>query len=71
MKLWVKRYLLITLCFVIVMLPIVLSLKEMSFFQTKEGNNILWIIFTSIAVLYYLLMTLFMLKGKNNIEKKR
>ena len=71
MKLWVKRYLLITLCFVIVMLPIVLSLKKMSFFQTKEGNNILWIIFTSIAVLYYLLMTLFMLKGKNNIEKKR
>ncbi len=66
MNIWVKRYLLLTICFAIAVFPTILILNQSNIFSNEKNRTIALIIIGSIAILYYVIMTILMLRKKGD-----
>lgn len=63
MKKWIKRYLILTICLILVFLPLLSILKEFNVFENPTSRMIFWIVFGVVFIAYYLTMTIIMIKG--------
>lgn len=63
MNKWVKRYLILTICLILVFLPLLTILKEFNVFEEPTPRMIFWIVFGVVVIAYYLTMTIIMIKG--------
>ena len=63
MKKWIKRYLILTICLILVFLPLLSILKEFNVFENTTSRMIFWIVFGVVFIAYYLTMTIIMIKG--------
>ena len=63
MNKWVKRYLILTICLILVFLPLLTILKEFNVFEELTPRMIFWIVFGVVVIAYYLTMTIIMIKG--------
>ena len=63
MNKWVKRYLILTVCLILVFLPLLSILKEFNVFENPTSRLIFWIVFGVVFVAYYLTMTILMIRG--------
>ena len=63
MKKWIKRYLILTICLILVFLPLLSILKEFNVFENRTSRMIIWIVFGVVFIAYYLTMTIIMIKG--------
>ena len=70
---WVKRYLILTLCFVMVFIPLLSVINEFGIVSEEPIKTIFWIVFVIVAVAYYVIMTILMINGdkknKNSSDK--
>lgn len=71
MNKWVKRYLILTICLVLVFLPLLSILKEFNVFETPTSRMIFWIVFGVVVIAYYLTMTILMIKGDKKYNNDR
>ena len=60
---WVKRYLILTLCFVMVFIPLLSLFNEFGIVSEEPIKTIFWIVFAVIAIAYYVIMTILMING--------
>ena len=63
MKKWIKIYLILTICLILVFLPLLSILKEFNVFENPTSRMIFWIVFGVVFIAYYLTMTIIMIKG--------
>ena len=63
MKKWIKRYFILTICLILVFLPLLSILKEFNVFENPTSRMIFWIVFGVVFIAYYLTMTIIMIKG--------
>lgn len=66
MNIWVKRYLLLTICLAIAVFPTILILNQSNIFSNEKNRTIALIIIGIIAILYYVIMTILMLRKKGD-----
>lgn len=68
MKKWVKRYIVLGLCFLIAIFPLFAVLKEYDVLEGKRGSVIFFSVLGGAAVLYFGVMTFFMLRHRGDKE---
>ena len=69
---WIKRYVILTLCFVMVFIPLISVLNEFDVLKEEPGKTIFWIIFGVVVVAYYTIMTIMMINGdKKNLDSNK
>ena len=66
MKLWIKRYVIITICFALAFFPTILVMSQFGLFNDPNKSLIAWIVIGALAVIYYVVMTILMLRKKGD-----
>lgn len=66
MNIWVKRYLIITICFGLAFFPTILVMGQFGIFSNPDTSLIAWIVIGSLAIVYYVVMTILMLRKKGD-----
>lgn len=68
MKKWVKRYIVLGLCFLIAMFPLFAVLNQFDVLKGKNGSVIFFSVLGGTAFLYFGVMTFFMLRHRGDKE---
>lgn len=66
MNIWVKRYLILTICFLIALLPTLSIMQSFDVLKGDKAKLIFWLVILVLAIVYYGLMTYFMLRKKSD-----
>ena len=66
MSKWIKRYVIITICFGLAFFPNILVMSQFGIFSNPNTNVIAWIVIGAVAVIYYIVMTILMLRKKGD-----
>lgn len=69
MKKWVKRYIILLLCFLIAVLPIFIVVNSLNVLDTRRARWIFWGIIMGSMVVYFGVMSFFMFRGKKKIKE--
>ncbi len=70
MKKWVKRYIILLLCFLIAILPIFVIVNSLNVLETRKARWIFWGVIMGSMALYFIIMSFFMLRGKRKMKEK-
>lgn len=64
MKKWIKRYTILTICLMLVILPILLIINSYNVLKTEQGKIIFYSVLAMLIVIYYGIMSYFMFKKR-------
>ena len=64
MKKWIKRYLIITICLLLVILPLIAIIGYYDVLSTQNRKIIFYSVLGVLIIVYYVVMSYFMLKNR-------
>ena len=66
---WFSRYLILTICLLLVLGPLLMVISEIEVLSEEPYKTIFLIALLGVVVVYYVIMTIMMINGdKNNIN---
>ena len=69
---WVKRYFILTICFIMVFIPLLSVFNEFGVLSEQPIKTIFWVVFGILTVAYYVVMTIIMINGdKKNKDSNK
>ncbi len=64
MKKWIKRYIILTICLILVIFPILAIINFYNVLETEQGKIIFYSILAVLIIIYYAIMSYFMFKKR-------